>query len=828
MNTVSGSGQPIYSASNAQTPPPRNDHNIQSLIANQNLLMGVSPPNQPYAMNSHVNTHLAPSNNNPNLVQHHHLTDLNRIPHQVDAATQQLLTPTANNFHTNLLPLIQSPPHRTTMGSSIGGRELDYESPNYASAGLNDYSADRQAEESNRDPGESVIESLPGAADDDEEQEQDDSGAQGDSNEAGQDDPQPETTTAAAAAAEPNADTADQADNSSSDSSSDNNDEQQSDEPNNADEKEVSPADEESAKATGISIDEEVDRMTQPSLGSVSQQDRPFNYDKNTVQFDDSPMSSSMSAEAGGAKKRARPLVETGTLVAQFADPDAASASGKRFKKSRSKAKKRRDEEPAADLQVDHDIVRIGTAESKRKSKPSYDLVEMIKRKRQSRRRSEQDTDKTTKEPPRVSLQSKEPNQKKKVLVRRRRQLARNVIRAPYEIDGFLNELDIDQYIERSLEPARTRRKSRILLDDDNKRRAIDTIKREVALEAASSETIAKRVGSRSAWNNGKKNKNSGSMRRSDEEDDDDSDEGGENENGEGDEQDENGTDDSSPARSHRSTLDPRYHYITSNDTSLQDLLTRQHLLDALRNSQLPAPTLGGSNQMQHQSNQTVTSTNTTNSPQQIAVPAQKAADHQQAAGSLYSVDHGLLLYPASNDDYESKSMSKKKKKHEKKKEKEKMTVAVKKGGHKKKKHKKEEKKFIKEKKFKGAKKGKKVSKGKGGQGGKKGKKLYKDKGFKKKGFKNVYHKEEFGQKKSYFDEFRDKDFKKKWKKFDDKYNYAQMKKWQAKDVKGAKKMKDHGEKFKKYDKGKWKKKYHKQSKEHSASSKKQKKSDGF
>lgn len=183
--------------------------------------------------------------------------------------------------------------------------------------------------------------------------------------------------------------------------------------------------------------------------------------------------------------------------------------------------------------------------------------------------------------------------------------------------------------------------------------------------------------------------------------------------------------------------------------------------------------------------------------------------EKQSAADSLYTVDHGLLLYPSTESGHKSK------KSHKKGGHKKKMTIAYKKGGEKKKKHEKEEKKFIKEKKFKGAKKGKKIKKGKGGQGGKKGKKKFKDKGYKKKGFKNVYHKEEYGQKKSYFDEFRDKDFKKKWKKYDDNYKYAQMKKWQAKDVKGAKKMKDHGEKMKKYNKSRYKKTYHKDSKEH-------------
>lgn len=234
-------------------------------------------------------------------------------------------------------------------------------------------------------------------------------------------------------------------------------------------------------------------------------------------------------------------------------------------------------------------------------------------------------------------------------------------------------------------------------------------------------------------------------------------------------------------------------------DSALKELIAHRRLLDMLRRAR---PSMTAHN----------------------STSAYKRPDNQ-AASSLYTVDHGLLLYPASADyDYDYTMSGKKKKKESWKKGKKKTAEEIEKGGHKKKKHKKEEKKMHKEKKFKGAKKGKKMSKGSGNQGGKKGKKLYKDKGYKKKGFKKVYHKEEFGHKKSYFDEFRNKDFKKKWKKFDDKYKYKKMKKWQAKDIKKAKKVKEKGKKYKDYQKSKWKKKMQKHHEKSSASSKKAKK----
>lgn len=258
-------------------------------------------------------------------------------------------------------------------------------------------------------------------------------------------------------------------------------------------------------------------------------------------------------------------------------------------------------------------------------------------------------------------------------------------------------------------------------------------------------------------------------------------------------------------------------HRMIPKDPSLQELLAHKQLLDALQQSRIPSPLQAPAANI----NGTVAK------PQGSLLPARSTVQPEhQSTDTHWNVDQGLLLYPSEDEAHDYKKSSKKSMKSSKKNEKKKEHVAMKKGGHKKKKHKKEEKKYHKEKKFKGAKKGKKMKKGKGGKGGKKGSKFYKDKGFKKKGFKNIYVKNEFGQKKSYFDEFRDKDFKKKWKNFDDKYNYAQMKKWQAKEMKGAKKVKDHGEQMKKYDKSKWKKKYLALKKSHEA--KKKKKMDEF
>lgn len=805
----------IYSATRAAPTlfPQRGDqiNNIQSLIANHNLnrlLLGnrLHPiqGNHPVAMTNPISSLIAPTTYDSNLIRHlaslqgnngHHNGD-----HKILAARVAPPIGVNNHHERNDINLVAPM-------SPLRGRDFDYEEstssdyePSSTKTNLDNNSGDRQAEESSRDPGESVVEGSRAASSSDEEHDSnftpESNVVQDASNESKDDDSQPVTTTLSPEVSDSDETNSDQVVGRDQSVFVDNTEEpvQDSEEAAPEDrEEDPAPEEEESLKATGLNIDEEVDRMTQPSLGSIShQQDKPFNY-KNTVQFDDSPIPS------GETKSRKRIIpVATGTSVAQFADPVSNQGTKKRRVKSEDQ-----------DLQVDHNKVEMAGPAQPNLSPLSASIGEQ----KHSRKNDAERLSKT----PSSGLKRNAP-----ILHRRKRHLSKNIIRAPYEIDGFLVNLDIDSFIDQKS------------FEKPNNRKSSSRVRPDGSLQTAQSEAVGRKVGlARVKKKRKRRLPRNGPMRRSDEEDDDDSEageDGDEGDSGSGDtpdEHEESGTDDSSPTRLHRESglqLDPRYHYITSNDTTLQDLLTRQNLLDALKNSQLPPPTFSGQSS-ESKLNQTGTAIATIGQ-QSSRLP--QGADHQQAAGSLYSVDHGLLLYPASNEDHSSKSMSKKKKKHKKEKEKKKMTVAVKKGGHKKKKHKKEEKKFIKEKKFKGAKKGKKVSKGKGGQGGKKGKKLYKDKGFKKKGFKNVYHKEEFGQKKSYFDEFRDKDFKKKWKKFDDKYNYAQMKKWQAKDVKGAKKMKDHGEKFKKYDKGKWKKKYHKQMKEHSASSKKHKKSDGF
>lgn len=245
----------------------------------------------------------------------------------------------------------------------------------------------------------------------------------------------------------------------------------------------------------------------------------------------------------------------------------------------------------------------------------------------------------------------------------------------------------------------------------------------------------------------------------------------------------------------------PMPSYLTTNDSVLQELIDRRRLIDALNASQLPAPYL-------------------INEPH----------SEPKTAGSLHHIDHGLMLFPSAGElhvkktNRKSASGSKHKGKHLQMKEKSKMSSTTKKGGHKGRKLDKEEKKFFKAKNFLGAKKGKKVSKGKGGAGGKKGMKKYKDKGYKKKGFKNVYHKEEWANKKSFFDEYRDKDFKKKYRNFNDKFSYANMKKYQAKDEKGAKKLKRFDNDHRKFDKGKWRQDYRKRTNEHKQLVKKKKK----
>lgn len=507
---------------------------------------------------------------------------------------------------------------------------------------------------------------------------------------------------------------------------------------------ELDHTDEEALKDTGNAIDEEVDRMTQPSSSVTSQQERPFNY-RNTVQFDDSVSSG-------------------GDMISPEIDRKNAL-----FKKGKGTAE---------DLKMDSLAVP-----------PVLSTPERVQSARALTGGSKHGFDE-----PRKLATSKETKGKH----RRKRSLGFRIetIRAPYELDAFLDGLNFDSLTGRPVN-ARLRR-SRALANDLSAANSTtnsvtltgDSIPKEPIMNEDSKRTETR------LRNNSSFYPDDGNPDYQDYDD------------GSG--------ADSESARNVSSPVDRRkklkkpsssgFRYLKSNDTGLHELLKKKELLDVLKQSKLPAPSEPGGR------------------------PDKSLGNDHSTADSLFTVDHGLLLYPSSDEEHahHEKSSSNKKKKHESKKGKKKSMIAIKKGGHKKKKHKKEEKKFHKEKKFKGAKKGKKVSKGKGGQGGKKGKKHYKDKGFKKKGFKNVYHKEEFGQKKSYFDEYRDKDFKKKWKKYDDKYNYAQMKKWQAKDVKKAKKMKDHGMKYKKYDKSRYKKKHQSHEKKHSHSSSKKKKSKGF
>lgn len=535
----------------------------------------------------------------------------------------------------------------------------------------------------------------------------------------------------------------------------------------------------EAARDKGKAIDQEVDRMTEPSLGVVSRHtgkgSTQTDYNKNVVQFDDtlSTIPASSTSKKDAPTRHANPSGQ----VARFADPVANKSEPKPKKLLGLDLQVDQNNQPVSLSDAQHLPDSNTTSRSRGHRKGIDELTAMKRHKR-------------TVDAP-----------------------SANRIESQKDLDNYFDTLDLDNLIENTnydLQATATH-------DDINLVNATRTTTEKERFPKRADSTLD---GARSI--NPSQPVNS-TLRRSDTEDY----EGGDGEEGEEDGQDVSRAtiDDLHSELNRLNKQQPdggpsKYHYISTNDTSLKELLNHQRLLDDLRHSQLPRPYTPGTELNQSHINPHI-------APSTNSVPDQSDADHQ-TAGSLYTVDHGLLLYPSADEEHhhkhKSSSMSKKKKKHEKMKAKKKSTVAMKKGGHKKKKHKKEEKKYLKEKKFKGAKKGKKVAKGKGGQGGKKGKKLYKDKGFKKKGFKNVYHKEEFGQKKSYFDEFRDKDFKKKWKKYDDKYNYAQMKKWQAKDVKGAKKMKDSGERFKKYDKSKWKKKYEKHSKEHKLSSKKKKK----
>lgn len=442
-------------------------------------------------------------------------------------------------------------------------------------------------------------------------------------------------------------------------------------------------------KKTVHSIDEEVDKMTQPSSGAVSQRDHPFDY-KSVVQFDDN---------LGGitSSSTRHKLVEPtngSSLIAQYSNSSLKSSIDRDHRL-----------DGVDDLQVDHNKPLV-----------SSDLEKYARTTHVAPLSTSNQT--FTRGPPSLDRARKKQNKTGRFMQRMQRSIRST---------GTETEL---AFFRPSINDLGTGKRQAI-----QERRNGDTVGDDGRNDGAVDEQDPVFKIQRRHYSNGQSSD-----------------------------------------------------YITSNGPSLHDLLAHKQLLDALQQSKLP-PAL--------------VDVNSTQVSRSITKP-----DQQSATDSTYSIDHGLLLHPASDEEYSHGKHSKQGSKAMKKKNKKKMTAAIKKGGHKKKKHKKEEKNYHKEKKFKGAKKGKKMKKGKGGKGGKKGSKLFKDKGFKKKGFKNIYVKNEFGQKKSYFDEFRDKDFKKKWKNFDDKYNYAQMKKWQAKDMKGAKKKKDHSEQYKKYDKSKWKKKY--------------------
>jgi hypothetical protein len=500
--------------------------------------------------------------------------------------------------------------------------------------------------------------------------------------------------------------------------------------------------DDEQVKNTVKVIDEEVDRMTQPSLGVVSQEGQPATDLRGTVLFDDGGLQDEDGDRSSMAKANSH---KTPTRKAG---------------KARSSDKNRR---------IDHEesgqtVADLLVADNLNKSPVSSSLVGVDEFDRRSQ-------DKLIGHLNRPASPDAH--------VRSHEAIPRQVVG---QVDTAMGTKSTSGRLSRT-------KRSMLALNDPAAARHKRTKKR-------------------------RRNKSINSARRSDEDSDDEDDDEEDNVIQDNEQDSEQLSHEPlvvpeslpAPPTPTQPTIDRKQY--TPSDPSFEELLAHKQLLDALQQNQLPSPiglpaTVQASSQ-NHQSNNR--SAPIAGNPIDPPKKSGQGDDHQ-SADTHYSVDHGLLLYPSSNEEHHHKSKAHKSSKASKKKDKKKMTVAVKKGGHKSKKHKKEEKKYHKEKKFKGAKKGKKMKKGKGGKGGKKGKKLYKDKGYKKKGFKKTYVKNEFGSKKSYFDEFRDKDFKKKWKNFDDKYNYAQMKKWQAKDVKKAKKMKDHGEKFKKYDKGKWQKK---------------------
>lgn len=537
-----------------------------------------------------------------------------------------------------------------------------------------------------------------------------------------------------------------------------------------SEEQKSGPVDEasiERARKASTSIDEEVDRMTQPSLDNASQQSVNDSISdgrliraqlKGAVQFDDTIGGSLNDQEH---TKLPKPI-EPGRLIAHFIAPNSNELAKNQLKNAKRRVatpkrgrERLENKEDSRDLLIDHNQPPEVT--SALANEPYSVQVDNMKRKLMG-----------TEAKNGKYLENNHPKRTGRMenLVRSRRSLVRY--------------------------PGNNETRNKSSKSNSGKRSRKLSIKR-----ADSNDSV------------------------DEQEDDDDDDDHDENHNTALDKV-QLGEVEKNP----RPEIDAVYENYTApiaTDVSIQDLLAHKRLLDELDKSRLPAPHYSVPNEHLHP--QPVNQTGNNNHLASASVPVDTSRPVKSATDSTYDTVHSTQT-ETEIEDSARKSMLKKGSKNADTRAKNKMMEALNKGGSKSKKHNVEEKKYLKEKKFRGAKSGEKTAKGKGGKGGKKGTKFYKDRGFKKKGFKNIYVKNEFGQKKSYFDEFRDKDFKKKWKNFDDKYNYAQMKKWHTKDIKGAKKMKDEGEKSKDYDRSRWKKKFH--AKQASEASKKKKKYDEF
>lgn len=426
--------------------------------------------------------------------------------------------------------------------------------------------------------------------------------------------------------------------------------------------------DEESIKKTSQSIDEEVDRMTQPTSGMVSQQDKPFDY-KNTVQFDDSLNLVGSPARSNKRSPVQASSVQPGDLIARFQEPNH---------KFKDDALKQRD---LHDLQVDHIADSLDSALTSSGEE---------KRKKAQKNRLESGHLKAT------DVERKESRISGR-LNRQKRLAPVEKVRAPYEIDEFLDNLDFNGLTgQATSSKSLTKREPRYfdLISADTRNSTV--IDRHYI---GADEPPNKVVGDIKGTNNSETNT---IQRRGLFDDEIDS-----NRKLAAQHYYESEPEIEAPNEFYKNNKqlnlpdNSRYHYLTSNDTGVQELLGKKSLFNSLGRDELPPPSV---------------------KPAPISRSSSNGSDHQ-ASGSLFSVDHGLLLYPSADEEHhhKEKSMSKKSKKSEKKKAKKKMTAAMKKGGHKKKKTKKEMKKYHKEKKFKGVKKGKKASHGKGGKGGKKG-----------------------------------------------------------------------------------------------------------